>query len=454
MITRKFFLLSVLGVLAAIISSRAFAQWLPSEGTFSADAMTSQLPEQKWPYYPVTLARLPRYGIQPRTAEELRQEKITAVVSAAYDLVGQNRYTESLARLRELDNLPGKTAEDSYVIERARLAAATRLNDKALMMQAAQALMATGQTPVAEQLVLADFLARTFYNERSYRQAIHWINRYLKEGGTDAALKEALPKAYYFNNEYGQAALLARSTIEGLEREGRVPTEGLVRTWISAASKLTDHQQYLSALEKAAAYHPKREYWNELLNELVASPAFSDRLLFDVYRFMYAAGQIGTVDDYLAMSNTALAAGNSGLAQLVIEQGFGAGILGNGSQASKHKALREKVLKATALQTRKLKLEESNAANSKSGDDLCNIGELYIDLGEFDKGTALLDRGIRRGYLKSIDHSRLRLGVGYALARRDQEALRILRQVQGKDGAIELARYWQMLIETRNRSKS
>lgn len=443
--------------LLALIASGILVLALPLHAFGWSDVDDSMLdPGKQFRILPKTWDKLygnggrwPKYGLQPKTAEDIREETVAAIVHAAHQLMKQGKYNEALAKLHELDSMQGKTLDDIYLIERTRLAIAYMLGDKDLMLQAALAAIATGRAPAEDQLDLEDFLAHAYYTQKNYAQAIPWFARYLKEGGSDVNMRDALAKAYYFNNDYAHAANLARSDIEADEKAGKTPAERLFSLWFRAASKLNDQAERIAALEKTVAYYPQKEYWAELLGTLVSRPGFSDTLSFDAYRFMYATGQIDNTQDYVDMAQAALQTGHAAEARLVLEQGFGAGVLGRGPQAAAHRQLRDTAIKSAAAQAKELDKEAASAAQNKAGEILVGVGERCVDQGDVEKGIGLMEQGIRLGNFKRLDEARLRLGVAYATANRKDDAVRMLKTVAGKDGSADLARYWIIHLEAK-----
>ena len=69
-----------------------------------------------------------------------------------------------------------------------------------------------------------------------------------------------------------------------------------------------------------------------------------------------------------------------------------------------------------------------------------NLGFAYVTDGQFDKGLALMERGIARG-IKDENRpqdAKLHLGVAYFMAGRKDKALEIFPTVTGIHGAADL----------------
>ena len=72
---------------------------------------------------------------------------------------------------------------------------------------------------------------------------------------------------------------------------------------------------------------------------------------------------------------------------------------------------------------------------------LVNVGFAYTGLGQFDKGIALMQQGIK-GKLKRADEANLHLGIAYLRAGQKAKAQQAFKLVGGTDGTADLARLW------------
>ncbi|MEO8102188.1 MAG: hypothetical protein ABI790_06665, partial [Betaproteobacteria bacterium] len=66
-----------------------------------------------------------------------------AAVLMAQDLMKEKKYAEALARLDSMDSVTVKSSDDSYLIERTRVAIASFSGDQALLVRSVEAVMAT-----------------------------------------------------------------------------------------------------------------------------------------------------------------------------------------------------------------------------------------------------------------------------------------------------------------------
>jgi hypothetical protein len=343
-------------------------------------------------------------------------------LQAAQDLIKARKYKEALAKVREADAVSGKNANENFTIERMRAAAATGAGDHATAAKSYEAIIESGRLSGGEQLKYVQALASMYYQAREYPKAITWLNRYFKEGGNDATMREVLIQAYYLSGDYGRAGKEVQSQIQAAEKAGRAPSEQQLQLWANTASKQNDKGAYVNAMEKLVAYYPKKEYWADLLTRVQSKPGYSDRLSLDLLRLKLAAGQLNSANDYMEMAQLSLQSGFAAEAVKVVNQGFKAGVLGTGSDAERHKRLQDLANKRASESAKMLEQGEAEAANDKDGAGLVKLGYAYITAGQNDKGLKLVEQGLKKGGFKRPNDAKLLAGVAYLQAGRKSPA--------------------------------
>ena len=231
-------------------------------------------------------------------ADTLRPE-VGTPLKAAQDDIKKGKFKEALAKVHEAEAASGRTAYENYVIDSMRASAAQGAGDNETAAKSFEAVLASGKVSGAAQTRIVQTLADTYYRAGQYPKAIVWITRYLSEGGDDPAMHALLVSAYYASGDYARAAKEVSAQVQADEKAGRVPTEQQLQLLQSCALKLGDKAGYLSAVEKLAAYHPKKEIWTEILNKLENKPGFNDsRLGLDVKRMRLKVNAISTASRF------------------------------------------------------------------------------------------------------------------------------------------------------------
>jgi hypothetical protein len=377
-------------------------------------------------------------------AETMRPE-IGKPLQEAQSLIKAKKYKEALAKIREADNAGGKTPNEAYTIERMRASAAQSAGDHATAAKAFETVVESGRLPAGERLTYITAIISNYYQMRDYAKVNTWLERYFKEGGNDATMRELQLQSYFLAGNYKVAGQEAQAAALAAEKAGRAPSETQLQMWANCASKLNDKTGYVAAIEKLVAYYPKKEYWADLLNRVQGKPGYSDRLSLDLFRLKLAAGQLTKTADYMEMAQLSLQAGFPAEAMKVIDQGYKSGALGTGADAERHKRLKDLAAKNLAESEKSIGQSETEANASKEGTELLKVGYAYVTMGKADKGLNLMAQGIKKGSLKYPEDAKLHLGLAQMQAGKKSEAVQTLKSVHGNDGTADLARYWVLL---------
>lgn len=375
-------------------------------------------------------------------AQESLRPEIGKPLQSAQELLKAHKNKEALAKVREADAIDGKTPYEISIVERMRFVAATGAGETEVAAKALDALIASGKLAAPDRLKFTGAIAGSFYNAKDYPKAIVWISRYLKEGGSDPQMRALLPQSYYLAADYASAARELNAEFQAMEKSGSKPTEENLKLLASCYQMQNDHTGYANALEKLVVHYPKKEYWADLVNRIQKKPGFADRLALDVYRLKLDSGNLNGAGDYMEMAQLALQQGYPAEAKKVVDQGYASGALGSGSDAERHKRLRDMVAKQFADDQKNLAASDVQAAAAKDGNALVNVGFNHALNGQYDKAIAMIEQGIAKGGLKRPEDARLHLGIACLLAGQKAKAMQVLKTVQGSDGAADLARLW------------
>jgi hypothetical protein len=357
-------------------------------------------------------------------------------------LLKAQRFKEALAKVREADAVSNKTANEQTLIERMRLSASLAAGDTAGAERAFEAL--GNKLPQADQLKVMESLAGSYYRAKDLGKAMHWAQRYIKEGGTSPGMRQLVLQVQYEQGDFASVAKTLAAEVAADEKAGRTPAEDRLQLLAYSQQKLNDTAGYVNTMEKLVAYHPKKNYWADLIARVPRKPGFSDRYALDIYRLKLATGNMTETSDFMEMAQLAVQAGNPVEAKKVVEQGYASGALGKGPEAERHKRLADLVEKNVAQEQAAQEQEVSEATAARSGDALVSIGFDLAMRGDATKGVALIEQGIAKGQLKRPDEAQLRLGMAQLGAGQKAKAVKTLRAVKGVDGTADIARLWAL----------
>ena len=365
----------------------------------------------------------------------------------AQELTTAKQYKEALAKIDEADAVPAKTPYESYVIARNRGAVAFAGGDVDLAARSFAAAIAFNRLSTAEVLDISHSLAVHFYNRPDHANAIVWATRYVEMAGPDPQIKALLAQSYYLKNDCASAAALLQKFSRDDDAKGRVTPETQLQLWANCELKLKHNAELVTALERLVTHYPKKNYWANLVRQIQANPAFSERLALDAYRLQFNAGAIDTPEECLDMVALAMQSGFPAEAKKVLDQCLAEKLLGSAATDVKVKKSQEQVNKGLADDMKSLGQDEQRAAAAKTGVTPVNIGFNFVLHGQYDKGIALIEQGIAKGGLKNPEDAKLKLAVAYLYAGQKDKAMQAFKSIGGSDGSEVLARLWLLRMK-------
>jgi hypothetical protein len=369
-------------------------------------------------------------------AQSVRPE-VGKPLQDASNALKAKRYADAMAKVREADNAPGKTSAEQVVIERMRAAVAASSGDIASEV----AVVNSGKLPAAEQLRMVQNVAGQYYTQHEYANAVTWIQRYFKDGGTDPGMRQTLLQAYYYTGDCANVAKLMGDTGDDASR---APSEDQIQTLRSCYLQTKDTNGYLAATERLVAFYPKPAYWAELLSRVQSKRGFSSNLQLDVYRLRLATGQMSSTQDYMEAAQMALGDDYPAEAKKIVDQGYAAKVLGTGNDVERQKRLADLAARRFTEGQAGLAKQEQEALAAREGNDLVTLGYNLVGYGQAAKGVSLMEQGIKKGGLRSPEIAKLHLGIAYLQAGQKAKGLQVLKSVSGTDGSADLARLWTL----------
>ena len=374
-------------------------------------------------------------------AQDTVRPEVGTPLQAAQSLIKAQKFKEALVKVHDAEAVPNKTASETYLIERMRIAAAFGAGDMAAAAKAYDAISGSGKISPADKLRMVESIAGGYYRNKEYAKAVEWAQRYTRDGGNSAQMQTLLIQAQYLAGDTAGVTKELMADIQADEKAGRAPSEDRLKLLMNATAKQPEGSAYTFALERLVTYYPKKEYWAEMIAGVQRKPGFSDRFSLDIYRLMLATGGMVKANDYMEMTQLALQAGFAAEGKAAIDKGFAAGVLGTGAEADRQKRLRDLAVRKVDEARAEAPAKEAEALAAKDGTALVAVGFNEALSGQAAKGVSLIEKGIAKGGLKRPEDAKLRLGQAMVLAG-DVNAANVLRGVTGADGTADLARMW------------
>lgn len=391
------------------------------------------------PWASLCLAACLTLGASAQTA--LRPE-VAGPLLAARDALKAGKADEAQAQLRLVENLPQRSAQENYHLARIKAPVAMALNDHAAALAALEQALNSPELPASDRLALMENAAAVAWRAKRADAAELWARRYLSEGGNAESVRTVLVQAL---NARGATADMVQELgllIQHDVAAGRVPSEPRLRLLAAGHRKLGDAAAYRADIEQLLRYHPSPAYWRDLIGQVEQQPGFAKRLLLESARLLRHVGAMTEADDYLDLADMAQQAGQPIEALAVLNDGWDRKLLGQGADAAKHQALRDKLTRLAAEDRQRLPAGQKDAAKAKDGGPLVALGQAFASAGDLPSALALMDQGLKLGGGRQPDEARLRYGATLLRAGQTEAAHAMFKTVQGGDGSADLARLW------------
>ncbi|NHZ92886.1 hypothetical protein F2P45_28335 [Massilia sp. CCM 8733] len=389
-------------------------------------------------------AATPVVGLSTAYAAEAVRAEIGGPLQAAQKMMQAGRAKDALNELRKLDS-KNPTANEQYLIERVRAAAASTAGDYDTAARSFEKLIDSGKLSASERANFSEGLIGIYMRAKEFGKANAAIQKSLKERD-DPKLRAYLIQNYMSMGNTAEATRLLESDLRAYDKSGRTPPEEPLQMMANLQNKSGDKVGYVATIEKLAAHYPKASYWADLLNRITSKPGFADRLRVDVSRLQLANNLLKKPSEYMELAQLVLRDGAAAEAVKIVDKGYKAGILGVGADAPRHQRLKDLADKTLAEFNKNIATSEAALQKVADNDGLVSLGYALVQAGQAEKGLAMMEKAIAAGSLKRPDDAKLRLGQAYAAAGQKAKAITALKSVGGKDGTAELARYWIMAI--------
>ena len=371
-------------------------------------------------------------------------------LQAAKAAMDARKWGEAMAKLKEADSQAKKSPYEQGLIEQMRLIAAVSSDEPATAAKAYDYLSQNGGLQSNQKTLFAQAIAGSYMKAKDLGSAAVWYSRYFQAGGTDLATRTALAQAYYFNNDFGNAQKATQQAIEAYSAAGQTPSEDTFKLLASCALKQNDKKSYAAALEQMVNYYPKPDYWADLVHQVSSKPGFPDsRLGIDIYRLEAAVNALTKTSDYMEYAELAIQAGLPAEAKNVVDQGYKAGVLGQGGEAERHGRLRDMAKRQLDTDQPNLANAETEAGKQPNGQALVNMGLDLYGYGQYDRAINAIKAGIAKGGLKNPDDATLHLGIVQLASGKKADAVATLKSIKSGDAANDLARLWLIKANSR-----
>jgi len=361
----------------------------------------------------------------------------------AQDLLQAKKYSESLAKLKEADSNPKKTPYDQHIIYELEGNAYAKTNNYPEASKVFEAEIGDGFLDEKELQQRIKIVAQINYQLKNWDKAIEYGNRAIKGGFADEEMKTLVGQSYYLKGDYKGTLKYYDAVIDGQIKGGGTPKDEAMQLALSSCVKLNDSDCTTRELERLVEYHPKTEYWQQLLYNLRGANT-SDRNTLQLYRLMSEVDVLKEATDYTEMAQLAIEQGNPGEAQHILEKGFQKNVFTEARAKDKNTRLLESAKKAAQTDLASLPRVEKDAEASATGDKNVGVGLAYLGYQQYDKAADQFNKGLTKGKVRNEAEARLLLGIAQLKTGKKDDAVKSFKAVKGDPNLERLAELWSL----------
>jgi hypothetical protein len=402
-------------------------------------------------------APAPAPGATPalQVVQTVRAEFATPI-NAAQNLLAQGQLDEAMRNVALAAAVANLTPYETMLVERTRAAVAQRQGNNALVVQALEAALATGQIPQADELGLVEAIVSIASRLNDHPRVLRWTERYAALGGTNDAVRMVRIQSQLASGDEKGAMVALAARLDAADKAGTTQPESHLRTLLSLQQKAKDGGTQRT-LERLAVAYPRPEYWMDLVVTAARDPAIPDRTLIEMYRLLRVVGGVKQLELGEELAQLASRLGQPAEALSVIEDAYAAGQMGKGGRAAAHQTLRDQVRKQAEAERADRAAAEASAKTAPNGNGLVDLGWAMVaglpsgaPAAQLEPGLALMEQGIAKGGLRRPVEARLHLAMGQLAAGRKDAARQTLKALEAEAKTDPLAvpvQLWSMFAQ-------
>ncbi len=389
------------------------------------------------------LAGHPAFAADDKKKQTVSKENGKNLKEAS-DALNAKKYADAIAKAKDAENNPKKTPYDQHVVNEILAIAYARTQNFAEAAKAFEAELNDGFLEEKDVARNVKALAQMNYSLKNYDKAIEYGQRAIKGGFADDEMKTLVGQSYYLKGDYKGTLKYYDPIIDAQIKAGQTPKDEALQLALSSCVKLNDNDCTTRELERLVEYHPKSEYWENLLHALRSTPNMNDRSTLQVYRLMSEVDVLKEPSDYTEMAQLAIEQGNPGEAQHVLEKGFQKNVFTDARLKDKNTRLLESAKKAAQVDLATLPKVEADADKSPTGDKNVGVGLAYLGYQQYDKALDQFNKGLTKGGIKNDAEAHLLLGIAQLKSGKKDDAVKTFKAVKGDPNLERLAQLWSL----------
>ncbi len=365
-------------------------------------------------------------------------------LKAAQEAMNAKKYPEALAKLKEVEAIPGRSPYDTHLLNEMYGFVYVRTQQYPEAAKALELGLSSGFLEESEIPNRVRALAQVNYQIKNFDKAIEFGNRAVKGGYADDDMYTLVGQAYYIKGDYKGTIKFVDDYVTGQVKAGKEPKEQSLQLIMSSCVKIDDSECTTRALERLVSYHPKTEYWQNLLYSMFQQEGQTDKSLLHVYRLASEVDVLKRPDDYTEFAQLAIEAGSPGEAQAILEKGMQKNVFTDARLLDRNKRLLDSARKQAAADQASLDKIAKDAAAGKTGDKDVSVGLAYLSYKQYAKAVEAINRGLGKPGVQNEGEARLLLGIAELGAGNKEEAQKAFNAVKGDAKLERIANLWSL----------
>jgi tetratricopeptide (TPR) repeat protein len=376
--------------------------------------------------------------VVPATAEAQQKvsQKVGVPLKAAQEAIQKKRWDQALAKIKEADGAPGKTAFDQYKINEMLWYVYLQQGRNADAARVLEGQIASGQMPASEKVQRTKTMAQLYARAGSYSKAAATAQQYLKSVPGDKDMQLLVANAYYQQKDYKGAIAAANKVMAG----GGTPSQDLLQLVLRSNYELGDTAGTAKALEQLLKFYPSVDTWERVLDGYLKTTKHDDELMA-LYRLAEDVGALKTARQYTDMTQ-ALVIGGFGIeGERIMQKGMAANVF-QGDELARAKRTLDAAKRKADAERAALPKAATQLAAAKTGDAVEQVGELYFSAGDYANAVVTIQKALGLGGLTDTDRAQMLLGI--AAKRKGDKATAMKAFDAIKDPKFaEIAKLWK-----------
>jgi tetratricopeptide (TPR) repeat protein len=375
----------------------------------------------------------------PATAEAQQKvsPKVGVPLKAAQDAIQKKRWDTALAKIKEAEGVPGKTAFDQYKINEMLWYVYLQQGRNADAARVLEGQINSAQMPAGEKVQRTKTLAQLYARAGNYGKSAQVANQYLKSVPGDKDMQLLVANAAFQQKDYKGAAAAA----ERIVKAGGTPSQDILQLMLRSYYEMNDSAGTSRSLDLLLKHYPSPDTWERVLDGFFKTTKH-DHELMALYRLAEDVGALKDPRQYTDMTQALVISGFGQEAERIMQKGIEANLFAGDEMTRAKRTLDAATRKAVAERVLLPKAAAQLAA-AKTGADAEAIGNLFFSAGDYAQAAAALQKAVTLGGVPDADATYMLLGVANKRAGNKAAAAKAFDAVKDPKFA-EVAKLWKM----------